>query len=345
MENIISLGQIIIPEAMEILERRYNILNAVELYEPIGRRALSNSIGLTERVIRGEVDFLKSNNLLDVKLSGMYITPEGKRILEQLKTIMTSSQIIKNKEKLLKEILHCKQVFIVSGDSKIDSYAKKRIGVEAANYISHILKEGSILALTGGTTVKAFVDSMKPNKSIKDLTVVPARGGIGRDVELQSNTLVSHLATKLDAKYRLLHAPDNITMETHNALLKEEEILSTVNLIKKTSTVVVGIGTAKEMILRRNLPLEEKNLIESRKAVGEAFGSYFDVERTEIYKKIALGLSLDECKNIENVIAVSGGSDKAVAIMSIDFGYDGWVLVTDEGAADEIIRIYDESVM
>lgn len=343
MEKFIKIGQVIIPEGIALLKKRYDILSAIELFEPVGRRTLSNNIGLTERVIRGEVEFLKENRLIDVRTSGMELTPEGREILENLKQLMSQSDKSHSKELLLQQILKCSKVIIVAGDSKNDSYAKKRIGVEAANYISNNIKNDDIIALTGGTTVKSVVDNYRSNRTPKNLYIVPARGGIGKNLELQSNTLVSNLALKLNARYRLLHAPDNMTMETHDALLKEIEIKSTFDIIRKANVVVVGIGTADEMIVRRNLPEKEKNKILHKRAVGEAFGTYFNEKKEAVYKKIALGLSMDDVENIDKVIAVSGGSDKARAIMSVNFGKEDWTLITDEGAADAIISIYEEN--
>lgn len=339
MSDLLKLGQILIPEAMSLLEKRYKILSNIALLEPIGRRALSTKVGLSERVVRAEIEFLKNHNLIDVLPAGMQITENGGEVVKNLKNLMDEVTGLSKKEDKLREILNCKKVIITKGDINKDELVKKQLGIEASNYLNSIMEDNSIIALTGGSTVKAVVDGFKSSKIKENLKIVPARGGIGRNVNLQSNTLVSRLAQKLNAKFKLLHAPDNITNETVEALMKEEEILSTVKLIRKSNIVIVGIGRADEMARRRNLSLKEVKKITENEAVGEAFGSYFNKDRKVISKRIALGMDIEDCSNKRQVIAVSGGSDKAEAILSIDFGSSSWVLITDEGAADRIIEI------
>ena len=48
--------------------------------EPVGRRNLAGVLGLTERVLRSEVDFLKQQKLLYSTSAGMSLTNEGKKL-------------------------------------------------------------------------------------------------------------------------------------------------------------------------------------------------------------------------------------------------------------------------
>ena len=43
--------------------------------------------------------------------------------------------------------------------------------------------------------------------------VVPARGGLGDNVELQANTIATVLAQRMGASYRQLYVPDSVSEE------------------------------------------------------------------------------------------------------------------------------------
>ena len=85
MENILKLEQKIVPELIELLEKRHDILRTICYNQPIGRRILSNHMCISERIVRNEINFLKSQNLIEVNALGMFITADGEEILGQLK--------------------------------------------------------------------------------------------------------------------------------------------------------------------------------------------------------------------------------------------------------------------
>ena len=56
--------------------------------QPIGRRSLSESMGITERVLRTETDLLKNLNLIDTSKSGMTLTTKGEEVYQSLENFM-----------------------------------------------------------------------------------------------------------------------------------------------------------------------------------------------------------------------------------------------------------------
>ena len=85
MQDTLKLQKVIVPEMVELLEKRYNILRTIHYNEPIGRRVLASNLGLGERIVRTEINFLKTQNLIQITTPGMYVTKEGENILEMLK--------------------------------------------------------------------------------------------------------------------------------------------------------------------------------------------------------------------------------------------------------------------
>ena len=211
MQNILKLQQKVVPELIELLEKRYNILRTIYYNQPIGRRILANDMCIGERIVRNEINFLKSQNLIEVNASGMFVTTDGEEIINKLKGFIHEIKGLSKIEKFIEEHLKLQQVIVVPGDVEIDKSVLKELGKAAASYAMDIIKDNSIIALTGGSTVKEVVDNFPKSNKYNNILVLPARGGMARNVEIQANTLVARLADKIGGNYELLHAPDNLS--------------------------------------------------------------------------------------------------------------------------------------
>lgn len=339
MQDLIELQKKIIPEMTEILEKRYNILRTIYYSQPIGRRTLANSLGIGERIIRTEVNILKDQGLLEIETLGMKVTEEGKIIIDKLKDFIHKLKGLSSLEKNLESILKVSKVLIVPGNSDQDELILKDIGKITSTYLKSFIGNNNIIGITGGTTMATLAEEMVFDKSKTNILVMPARGGLGKSLETQSNNVAAKLAQKLNGNYRLLHIPDNIGKDALEALLQVPEINETVNLIKKMDILVFGIGRADTMAERRQLSQRSIEELITKGAVAEAFGYYFNTKGDIILESSTVGLSLDNFKKVPNVIAVASGEMKAEAIISICSLREKMILVTDEGAARKIIDI------
>lgn len=337
------LQQKIIPEMLELLDKRYSILKNIYYNQPVGRRALSQELKLGERVVRTEVNFLKNQGLIEINSIGMMVTKEGENILERLEEMIHEINGLSNIEENLQRFLQIEKVMVIPGDLDKDSTVLKEMGRVAASYIKSIMRNDSVIALTGGTSVAQVVENF-PRISRENVLVVPARGGIGREVETQASTLAAKLANKLGANHKLLHVPDNLSHEALETMMHEPGIMDTLKSISIADILIFGIGRADEMSRRRGLNDDDvKNLL-SQGAVAEAFGYYFNRNGEIIFITPTMGLKFDDVKYIKNIIAIAGGKNKAEAIIATKTHNPHMVLVTDEGAAKEIIRIKENSV-
>lgn len=339
MQEILVLQQKIIPEMMEILEKRYKILRTIYYNQPIGRRILADSVNMGERIVRTEINFLKMQNLIDINTPGMTITEEGEEIISKLKDFIHELKGLSEIEELIKERFKLQEVIIVPGDIDEDNTITKELGRVAANYIKKILKDKDIVALTGGSTIKEVVDNLPKLSNLKDVLVIPARGGMGRNVETQANTLAAHFAKRVGGSYKLLHVPDNLSNDSLNTLINEKDIKEIVENIQNANVLLFGIGRADEMALRRGLGNGQLDDILKLGAVGEAFGYYFNENGEMVYSTPTIGVNDDVISKIPNRIAIAGGQSKAEAIVAIESNLYESVLITDEGAARKIIDI------
>lgn len=337
--SLIDIQKRLLPDLLPVMQRRFDILQYISLMEPVGRRSLSLSLGLTERILRGEVSLLKEQNLILISSIGMSLTTEGKDVLEGLRNMMRELAGLNSLEIQIQRTLGVEKVIIVSGDSDESPWVKSDLGRACANCMKGILAGENIIAVTGGTTMAAVAEMLTPEPS-KDILFVPARGGIGEDVRNQANTICSKMAEKTQAKHRVLYVPDQVSSEMYQTIVKEPLIHEVLTLIKSANIVLHGIGDAITMAERRNTSSMELDKLREKNAVSEAFGYYFNEVGDIVQKVHTIGLQLDDMANVEHVIAVAGGSSKAKAIHSyMKQAPPNTILVTDEGAAKQLLSL------
>ena len=339
MQEILKLQQKLVPEVLELLEKRYNILRTIYYEQPIGRRGLASSLGMGERIVRTEINFLNKQNLIKISTPGMTITKEGEEVIEKLKNFIHEIKGLSEIEEFIKEKLKIKDIIIVPGDLEEDKIVLNEIGKAAAKYICSLIRKNSIIAITGGSSIKEVVDSMPKLSDYKDALVVPARGGIGRNVETQANILAAALANKIGANYKLLHLPDNLSGNVLSSIVNEEGIKEVLDNIRNADVLIYGIGRADEMARRRGVTLPEKNKLEDSTPVREAFGYYFNTSGQVVYSTSISGIKNDDMRKINYQVAVAGGKSKAKAIVAAEINNYHSVLITDEAAAREIVKL------
>jgi central glycolytic genes regulator len=337
MEKMIRLHRKIAPEFIAVIEDRYNILKHIQSGEPIGRRALAVSLGMGERVVRAQVDFLKSAGLVDATPLGMTITAEGREVLGDLTEYVRQLYNLTALEQDLTGALGVERVVIIPGDSDDDDSVQRQLGRAASGILEEYLADHMIIAVSGGSTMARMAEAVW--MSAPGTTVVPARGGLGERVEYQANIIAAVMAAKLGGKYRLLHIPDSVSEEALEVLSGEAQVCAVLDMIRHADILCHGIGTACNMAKRRNLDARVIEDIAGRGAVGEALGFYYSLAGECVYVTNSVGLSLDEIAGIKTVIAVAGGRAKAEAIVAVAKAGGPNILVIDEAAARTIQTI------
>ncbi|KAB3530091.1 sugar-binding transcriptional regulator [Alkaliphilus pronyensis] len=340
MKDIIEIQKVIIPEIFTLLEKRYEILRNISTLQPIGRRALSNRLHIGERIVRGEVEFFSRQGLITINASGMTITSAGESVIEGLKDYIYDVRGIKDLEVKLSNKLNIKKAIIVPGNVDIDDYVMNDISKTTSNLITDIVKENDIIGVTGGNTMAAVADGVNQQSKDKNITVVAARGGLGKRVESQANTIAAKLANKLNGNYQMLHASDTLSEELLLKMIEDPEISKIIEMIKKVNLLIFGIGRADKMAKRRELPVEVVDKLEKSKAVAEAFGFYFNREGVIVHEMQTIGIQFNDFLKIPTAIGVAGGTGKAEAILAVSKLKKDMILVTDEGATREILEKY-----
>ncbi len=339
LERIINLQNKLVPEMVDLLTERYKILRQISHDEPIGRRTLAKKLGVSERILRSHVEFLKEAGLLDFTLAGMSITEEGAALLAELREYVNRLQKLSSLENLLMEKLHLHKVVVIPGNADEDKVVIREIGRVAAGILQRLLADHKkhIVAVTGGSTVAAMAENVygKEPESI----IVPARGGLGDRMELQANTIATVLAGRLKTKYLQLYVPDSVSEDVLEKILEEDaSVKQVVDTIKSADILIHGMGQALVMAKKRGVaPVLQEKLRKSG-AVGEALGQYFRLDGQVVHSTATLGLMVNDLGRIPVVMGIAGGRSKGAAILSVLRSGHEDILVTDEAAAREIIH-------
>lgn len=341
MLSEIRVLEAIAPDVLNTVKRRYRVLQNIFWMQPIGRRNLAESLNLTERVLRGETDYLRDQRLIETNKSGMSLTERGKEILQQLDLLMDQFTGMDQLEKQLASMFNIDRCLIVSGDSDEQPKVIGDFGELVNEALHRRLPDGrNVIAVMGGTTMAEIARHITPleTNNRKNL-FVPARGGIGESVSIQANSISAVMAANAKGNHRVLYVPEQLSQEAYHTLLKEPSIMDVLATIKQANCVVHSIGRALHMAARRKMLEEEIVSLRQHKAVAESFGYFFDESGQIVYRASRIGLTLEDVQKIPTVLAVAGGKSKAKAIMAYmkNAPKQTW-FITDEAAANEILK-------
>ncbi|MGX7350942.1 sugar-binding transcriptional regulator [Enterococcus canis] len=340
MHKDLKLIEAVAPDLLEVLQKRFAILRHIYWMQPIGRRALAQKMGSTERVLRTETDFLKSIGLIDASKNGMMLTEKGFTAYQNLEEVMDQMLGMQQIEKELAEHFGIAKCLVAAGDCDVQPKVLNEFGELLQNSLATVLPEGqNIIAVMGGTTMAVVAESLEPLETAQRHNLfVPARGGIGEAVTVQANSVSAVMAAKTGGQHRALYVPEQLSDETYRTLIQEPMIQEVLELIGKANVVIHSIGRALHMAGRRKMSAEELAMLKQKKAVAESFGYFFDQEGNIVYKVPRIGLTLSNVQKVPHVFAVAGGKSKAKAIEAYmkSAPKQTW-LITDEAAANSIL--------
>lgn len=337
--DLIESIEKIAPDALKTIETRYEILKNIEINQPLGRRAISLNLGLRERTVRYEVEKLKELKLLTIDNMGMYITNEAKKLLKELEEPYYNIRGIEELTKSLQKKLQIAKIIVIPGDSEKNKDVLLEMGQAASKILINSLKENDIVGVTGGSTMACVSETIFSDKNYSNITIIPARGGLGTEMTDQANSVAANIGKNLGADYRMLHIPDGLDQKALKAVSTNPEIKEVLQMIEQMNTLLFGIGRADVLARRRRLPeCKIKSLLEEG-AVAEAFGHYFKIDGQDIWEYKTVGISLENYKKLKTVIGVAGGKNKAQAIIAVSSIRKDIILVVDESVSLKILEL------
>jgi central glycolytic genes regulator len=272
MREILDIQKKLLPDLVEVMQKRYTILHLIMISRLIGRRTLASALNMTERVLRGELDFLKAQGLLETDSLGMRLTDSGLQVLEEMEPMIKHLFGLTELEDRIQQGFNVAQVVVVPGDSDLSPFVKKELGRSGAAILRKMVSKNGVIAVTGGSTMAEVANHLRPIPQFKGSLFVPARGGLGESLELQANTIASNMAKKTGCQYRLLHVPDHLGEDAYQSLIQDANINEMLQVIRTSRIVIHGIGEALVMARRRKVDSDTVKSLKQDGALAEAFG-------------------------------------------------------------------------
>lgn len=343
MDHRYKLIRKLVPELDDFFGVRIRLLELLRESGVLSRKDLAARLSLTEGQVRSHLDILREHELILVSQQGVSITELGKDLLDGLysEIFQSSTPALTDLENQLKsklEIDHCR---VIVGDADLDDSVYNRMGKVVLDILSDYLPEGpNVIAVTGGSTLAKIAGTFTPQLSEgRELTFVPSRGGMGKEVNIQSNAVGSLMATQADGQYLPLFIPESVTEDTSKIFMDDPGTRRIVEMSQAANSLILSVGTAEVMAERRFLEPSQIQDIRDKNAVGEAFGVFYDVHGREIVKYPRIGLKIDDLSDIPLLLTVVGGSSKAQAVEGFFqlAPNHGW-LICDEGVAQSILK-------
>jgi deoxyribonucleoside regulator len=254
-----------------------------------------------------------------------------------------------NLEKLLINKYQLKSVLILKSGSQTQEQMLRSLGRLGAFYLNEILTDSSTLGISWGTAVYEVAYAFRPRR-IKDFNVVQVIGSFGfGDPAIDGPEVARKIALTFSGKYYTLNAPVIVQdKNTRNRLLKERNIREVLTKASKANAILVGIGSTdpgRSGIVRAGYLQEEEmeEINQSSGAVGDICCWLFDQEgvyRDIDFNQRVVGVTLDALKKSKaEVIGVAGGLEKAQAVLGALRGKLIDSLITDDKAAEELLKL------
>lgn len=218
------------------------------------------------------------------------------------------------------------------------------VGRAAANELLETVRDGDVIAITGGKAVSAVVENIVPERPL-DVTVMPLTGGVQGKYYTDVNHLATQLADKLGGKALLLHAPLFAeSREQRDTLMEVGSIRQILDLARRAQVALVGIGSiATEGSSYHDLvPVGNPSpeLLLSDHAVAEFLAHLIrddgSVADCELNSRL-VAVHPAELSTCPNKIGVAAGPEKVQPIRAVLAGGLIDSLIVDEATASSVL--------
>jgi deoxyribonucleoside regulator len=286
-----------------------------------------------------------------LKMSKYQVNRILKRALDsgmvQINIIDPTVNISTLEEKLEKK-LGLKRAIVVENFGLSELELKSKLGQAAAKYLMEIIKDGDVIGISWGTTIKEVINYL-PSKINKSVQVVQITGGSHQlSVDLNCHDITRRFSSKFGIEPKLLYAPAIVdSKKMHDMLIQETSIKSTFEYFNKLTTAIVGIGAiypkVKSTLLKTgHIGSDDMASLTSSGAVGDVYSHFFDKDGNICSNNLTgrlIAMPVEELLRVPYSVGIAGGELKAEAILGAARGKYINLLVTDSTAADKIIKL------
>lgn len=238
---------------------------------------------------------------------------------------------------------------VAGGMPTRNEFRLERLGITASVYLQQVLQPNEWLGVGWGRTLYALSQALDQH-TVEGLTIVPLLGGLGEIApSFQVHEIARKMAEAYQAVWQPFYAPALVDdPKVRESLMTTTDLQYVLEAWSHLTTVVVGIGNIDfdvtiAMLFASYLDEQTRALLRSQQAVGDICMRFFNRHGQPILQALqgVNGITLEQFQRVKRRIAVAGGAGKAQAILGAIRGQYIDTLVTDESAANEILRLIE----
>ena len=230
-----------------------------------------------------------------------------------------------------------KDVFLIPETDTDDSHPNESIARAGAMYIADRLGDNACINVGYGDTLSRTLNHLATMVQ-NPVTCVSLTGGV-------SNYLPNTRSNVFNARLFLMPAPLLASSpEMAAAMRSESSVSEVIRMSQLSSFTLVGIGAMNESAtIVKSGALNQNDLfyLKMHNAVGDVLCHFLDKNGNLIHTPIEdrlISTSLDQLKQLPNVIGLAAGASKVDAIRAVLRGGYLDILITDESTATLLLK-------
>jgi len=226
-----------------------------------------------------------------------------------------------------------------------------QVGKSAAVALTEAIRDGDVIAITGGKGVAATVAGISSDRSF-DVKIVPLTGGVQGKYHTDVNHLASQLAERLGGEAVMMHAPLFAESETQrDMLMGVRSINEALNLARGAQVALMGIGSVEpegsSYYDLHHVSDADRQMMINSGIIGECLAHLIRADgciANYALNSRLVALKPAELVNCANVIGVAAGPQKVHPIHAVLQGGYINTLITDEQTAESVIEKLEGSL-
>ncbi|MCK4640841.1 MAG: hypothetical protein KAU06_05855 [Candidatus Marinimicrobia bacterium] len=250
-------------------------------------------------------------------------------------------------EDRIKEIHHLKTVLVIKtipGHS--DENRRRALGHFAGPIVSDLIQPNSSVCVAAGRHINSLTNNMQASGNTPGVTFIQAMGDISTHIkEDDAIEITRKLSKRWKGQFLRLQAPAiTANSYTYDAFVSHKQIKFVLSRIENADLAFVGIGIHGNSVFydRDFLKINDINYLIQKGVVGEICGHFFNKSGEECdtgYRNHVIGVSLEQLKKIPEVIAVTGGANRAEALAAAIKGNLINSLIIDDIGAKALLEL------
>ncbi len=228
---------------------------------------------------------------------------------------------------------------VVATGADTDDERRRVLGVAAADLITALVDENSVLGIGWGRTLDAMVLELR---SLPSCAVVQMAGIVGPLTETAVE-LVRRVSSLSGGPAHPLYAPLMVSdVAAARIIRSQSQVASVISKFKDISVAVVAVGSWRppNSQLRNWISPKERAELTRLGVQAEICSTLLDADGKVIAPEFparSVSISAAQLRAIPETVAVAGGADKAEAIRAVLRGGFLTSLVTDTDAATRLL--------